>query len=277
MILVDHEIRQFCLNGQIDNPDFDSLTPDDQTAIYFSDEKSITNIGYDLTAASFYQQNHKQEKCELMPGESVFVASHETVHFDNRTVGMIQLKNSRLRMGLSLEAPMYQPGHTTVIYFRLTNLSSDKLLLKSGEKYAALVFEQLNGKPDVPYDGAFQKEFKYSEMADYSSIYEDQIEKLNNKIGDLQSLEKSIYGNVITILTVFIAIFSLINVNITLTAEAVSIPMLLAFNLAIVGAISLFSMFLHTLLFHKKENKVPGGLWSIPAICFILVFILIFI
>ena len=276
MILVDHEIRQFCLNGQIENPDFDKLTPENQTAIYFSNEKNITNIGYDLTAAAFYKQNKKTEKCELLPGESVFVASHETIHFDSRTVGILQLKNSRLRMGLSLESPMYQPGHTTVIYFRLTNLSSDKLFLKAGEKYAVLVFEQLHDQPKVPYEGAFQKEFDFREMADYSTIYEDQIEKLNDKIGDLQALERSIYGNVITILTIFIAIFSLINVNISLASAAASIPMLLAFNLAVVGGISLFALFLHTLLFRRNENRVPAGLWAIPIVCFIIVFALNF-
>lgn len=79
MILVDKEIKVFLANGQIGNTD-------NQTAIFDGSYDCVTNIGYDLRARGFIK------------GESVFVESFETIHFDNSTCGIVNIKNSRLRL-----------------------------------------------------------------------------------------------------------------------------------------------------------------------------------
>lgn len=92
MILVDKEIKVFLSNGQIcDN--------ENQTAIFDGTEDCITNIGYDLRARGFIKDGEILTHYDLEPGESVFVESFETIHFDNSTCGIVNIKNSRL--GLS--------------------------------------------------------------------------------------------------------------------------------------------------------------------------------
>lgn len=264
MLLVDSEIRTFLTNGKIAGTE---LAEAKQTAIAHGDEDCITNIGYDLRAARF-AKNGKffTDGCELNPGDSVFVESVEAIRFDNNTVGKLALKNSRIRMGFTMDAPTYQPGHTTKIYFRLTNVSNDVLSLVAGDKYAMLMFEQLNTAPDKPYNGPFEKEFSFNGLGAYKSKYADQIRTIDNKIEDLKSLEKNVYGNMLTILSIFVAIFSLLNVNISLTSQAASQISFLVFNLATLGAISLLALFLNALI--NKESKPSKLLWLVPGVCF---------
>lgn len=263
MLIVDHDINVFVANGQLCEPENNTSG---QTSIHYGDSASVTNIGYDLRTAGFAKGSKMESSYELLPGESVFVASKEVILFDNNTVGKVYLKNSRIRMGLTLDAPIYQPGHLTAIYFRLTNVSNNSILLDITEKYALLTFEQLDSPPTNPYSGTFQKEFKFAGLADYSSAYADQIKSLDGKIQTIKDLEKSIYGNVITILTIFIAVFSIININIELAREAASIVSFCAYNLATLGAISFLAILMHELFSKSADRK--HGLWLIPILCF---------
>ncbi len=256
VILVDKNIKVFVANG--------THRHEGETAIIEGAQENITNIGYDLVAGKFAIDGKMADECALNPGESVFVESVETVEFDNLTVGRVSLKNSRLRMGLTLDSPTYQPGHTTKIYFRLTNISKDIIGLEKGQKYATLIFEQLSEEPERPYDGAFQKEFSFKGLADYRSEYIRQIQSLDGKVKDLESLEKSIYANVLAVLAVFVAVFTLLNINISMAKASASIVDFLIFNLSTVGGVSALTLLLAGLLDKKKHLK---GLWCIPIIC----------
>lgn len=267
MLLVDSEIKTFLLNSEIDGTA--------QTWIKNGREDCVTNIGYDLRAARFAKNKSMQESCELNPGESVFVESEEVVRFDNNTCGIVSLKNSRIRMGFTLDAPTYQPGHTTKIYFRLTNVSNDVLVLSAGERYAMLMFQQLEKAPEVPYQGAFEKEFSFKGLGDYKSQYAEQIKSIDGKIKDLKTLEKSIYGNVISLLSVFVAVFTLLNVNISLAQGSARRGVFLLFNLAVLGSISFLSLFMDALI--HKEKTAPKWLWIFPILCFAAIFVLAFL
>lgn len=259
MLLVDNEIKTFLSNGE--------LTDTNQTSIKDGDESCITNIGYDLRADRFAKDGELVESCELQPGESAFIQSREIISFDNFTIGRVVLKNSRIRMGLTMDAPVYQPGHKTKIFFRLTNVSNTTIMLSSGEKYAMLAFEQLHKSPDSPYAGTFEAEFSFKGLANYQSEYADQIKSIKGEIKNLRDLEKSIYRNVITILSVFVAIFTLLNINIELTSRAAAGVIFLIFNLAVLGAISFLAVFLAFLI--NEENKPSKALWLVPISCFL--------
>lgn len=264
MPLVDKDIKSFLLNGQI--------AETSQTAILDGDANCITNIGYDLRADFFAKDGKLVEYCALQPGESVFVQSKEIISFDMITSGRVALKNSRIRMGLTLDAPVYQPGHKTKIFFRLTNLSSAELALAKGEKYAMLMFDQLLQAPAQPYTGAFVDEFSFKGLADYRSEYTSQIKSINGKLKNLQDVEKSIYANVIAILAVFVAVFTLLDVNIDLVGRAASGRLFLQFNLTVLGAISFLCVLLAFLL--NREAKPSKWLWLIPVCCFSAVLLL---
>ena len=261
MFLVDKEIKVFLSNGTIP----DNRT---QTAIYGGSDACVTNIGYDLRASGFVSGDTTVTSYDLTPGSSVFVESEECIYFDHFTCGIVQLKNSRIRMGLTLDAPIYQPGHNTKIYIRLTNLSEKTITLSAGEKYATMLFGQLHDRPDAPYNGVFQDESSYIGLNGYDT-YKAQMKAVDRKKLDLQSVEKNIYANVITILTVFIAIFSLINMNLSLAEDAVGGMHFLVYNFSLLGAVSFLVILLHELL--QKHDKRFHLLWIIPAFCFLAV------
>lgn len=260
MILLDRNIKKMLVNVE-------SLDGVPKPYISNGIESCITNIGYDLRAAHFMKDNKELLECSLAPGESIFVSSMEVIGFSNDMIGRVVLKNSRIRMGLTMDSPVYQPGHITPIYCRLTNLSNDKIELKQGDKYVTLIFEQLDEEPDTPYSGAFQNEFSFKGLADYKSEYIDQIQSIEGQIHDIKSLEKSVYGNVITILTIFIAIFSILNVNIGLIQKSVSGWTFLSYNLIILGAVGFLAALLKEFLPAQSERK--HGFWAIPILCFV--------
>ena len=135
------------------------------------DTERVTNIAYDLTAESFSTVPYEeQSSVTLNPGDCVHVKSVEEIKLPEDMICWVQLRNSRIRQGLSLDAPIYQPGHHTKVFFRLINNSGQELTLKEGDGIASIILERLGGKVQKPYSGAFQNEFNYSGMSDYESV-----------------------------------------------------------------------------------------------------------
>lgn len=256
MVIVDHEI--------MDRVERDGL-------IDSFDSSCLTNIGYDLRAKRFYFSTKGEESITLMPHESAFVESVETVTMPTDMLGRVALKNSRIRQGLSLDAPVYQPGHKTRIYFRLTNVSADSITLYSGDQYGTIIFDRLSTVPDRPYDGAFRDEFDYRGLGDYHDIYKHQIREIEKKADDLKSMANNIYGNVLMILTVFVALFSLLSINISLAANSATIKDYLVFNALLLGCVSFLVALLSPFF---KPKKRWWAYWIPSAICFAAAFYL---
>lgn len=243
----------------------------EQNLIDSYDSRCLTNIGYDLRAKMFYINSEGRKSVTLMPNDSVFVESVEIVTMPINLLGRVVLKNSRIRQGLSMEAPVYQPGHKTRIYFRLTNVSADAITLYEDDKYATICFEHLDGDPRKPYNGAFQDEFDYQGLADYQNVYKRQTRELEKKTDDLRSVESNIYTNVLAILAIFMALFSFLTVNVTLAANSATIEHYMIFNALMLGGISFLVALLNTIVKPKKNGWVC---WIPAAICFIAAFIL---
>lgn len=233
-------------------------------------EAHVMNIGYDLVADQF--TNQKQQSSShylLVPGDSVFVRTKESVNMPYDLAAHIVLRNSRIRQGLSLDAPVYQPGHKTRIFFRLTNISKSSIQLKQGDELAAILFEKLENSPDHPYQGTFQDEFDYRGMGTYGPQYSQQMQEIQDKMTDLKDLEKSLYGNVITLMTIFIGIFSLVNLNLTAaTSAAWSMKELLLYNLCVIGGISTLAGLVRILVPDLGKKPLTKLYWLIPLLCF---------
>ena len=235
-------------------------------------ESCLTNIGYDLRAKKFYTVKGAEDSVTLLPNESVFVESVEIVDMPKDLLGRVTLKNGRIRLGLTLDSPVYQPGHKTRIYFRLTNVSADIIALDADERYAMIMFEQLTDVPDEPYAGVFKDEFSFRGLGDYADVYKRQRKEIEKKTEDLKELERSIYGNVLAILAIFMALFSFVTLNISLSANSSTVEHYLIFNALLLGGIS----FLVALINMVMRN----GKWTnwIPAVgCFIAAFLLYFL
>lgn len=238
MILVDREIR--------------ALSEEELGLIRGFDQSCLSSVGYDLRTEYFVVDKKERQTAVLLPGESVFVASREAVQMPTNLLGRVYLRNSRIRQGLSLESPVYQPGHFSKVFFRLRNLSNNEIELSTGEKYAMIVFEQLTGEPDKHYGGTFQEEIDFKGLADYKEIYEKQMNEINRKTEDLKNIERSIYANVLVILTVFVALFSFMTANLGFFSEETTAKEFLVGNFILLGSISFLVAMLRTTIEIKK-------------------------
>ena len=220
----------------------------------------VTNIGYDVSCESFIKEPGTEEpKITLGPNESAFVKTSEIMKLPDDMIAYVQLRNSRIRQGLTLDAPIYQPGHNTKVFFRITNVSKGDISLSSSDELATVIFIQLDKAVKTPYSGTFSNEMNYEGMGDYSSNYSEQISKVDKKINNLEKLERNIYANVLAIMAVFVGVFSLININVSLVTQNIAIKTLLVTDFTMVGAIGfLIAMVSFITSSHKKIIWLPS-------------------
>lgn len=229
------------------------------------DPSCITNIGYDLRAEYFVFGDKKVSHTSLKHGESAFVATTENIRLPNDMLGRIVLKNSRLRQGLSMDAPVYQPGHHTKVFFRVTNVSGNEIDLQKDGKYVTILFEMLAGPVDNPYAGTFSGEMDYSGLGNYQDLYQKEIKEIEKKTETLKDLERSIYANVLVILTVFVALFSFLTTNISLLSANADEGRFLIYNFVMLGCISFLVALLNGVISFAKKQWIP---WAASVLSF---------
>ena len=230
MLMVDTDIRAMIESG--------SLYGQDESASALM--SFVGAIGYDLRTEHYCtSESRNMDSCMLQPGESAFVACREIINLPCDVLARISLRNSRIRQGFTLDAPVYQPGHHTRVFFRITNVSSSAISLDRNSSFANIHFEKLDHAPEKPYSGVFQNEMNFSDMAEYRNLYRREIQKVQSKVDEVKHLERNIYTNIITLMSIFIALFSLINVNVDIAfAEKVEKMRIIVSNLITIGSIS---------------------------------------
>ena len=266
MVLTDRELRT--LNQE--------LTAQNKPLISDAKSDQFFSIGYDLTTSGFYVgQEAEKSNISLAPNDSVFVKSKEVIDLPSDVMAYVSLRNSRIRQGLSLTAPIYQPGHKTNVYFRITNVSKQAIKLDCTKGIASILFVKLDLPVDKPYAGGFQSEFDYRGLGDYTSTLSKDMVDIEKKVENVKDIEKNMYGNVLAIMGIFVAIFSLINVNVSLaTAENVTMKMLLTMNFSTVTAIGFLIALIRTFF---PNGKHKCALWIACAVAFVATVVLQFI
>ena len=144
MTLIDKDIRALIQMGVLRN----------------ADETRVGSVAYDLRAAYYTQPDGTHaDALQLAPVGSVFVACEERIDLPGDLIGRVALRNGSIRAGLTLDAPVYQPGHKTRVFFRITNMSGKPVQLEKGAGLASIMFERLERTPAQVYGGRFQNEF----------------------------------------------------------------------------------------------------------------------
>lgn len=133
--------------------------------------KSVGVITYDLTTDHFSDEVGAHSEYLLKPGCSVFVGSKEIVDLPANLTARVLLKNSRVRQGLTLDTPLYFPGHKTVLYFHITNVSGDEIRFNQSSSIVQVAFERVDEIVVNPPNETFNKEFNYKGMARHSPRY----------------------------------------------------------------------------------------------------------
>lgn len=160
MLLSDGEIKRLIADGVLTDAVEDNVGP----------------VTYDLRTDAFVAADgSKSLTCRLRPGESIFVQCVEGVKLPLDVAARILLRNSRIREGLTLDAPLYFPGHGTVLYYRVTNVSGDAIGLDTVHGIAQVAFERVEQPVEQGYSGAFADEMQFRGMGSYTDIYKDEI------------------------------------------------------------------------------------------------------
>ena len=238
-------------------------------------ESNVSNICYDLTTNAFcISPGNEQKEIELNPGDSVFVQTEECIKLPNDITAEVHLRNRRIRQGLSLDAPVYQPGHYTRVFFRVTNVSRQQIHLDSETGLASLMFEPITGHVDHPYDGGFQDEIDYRGLGKYSSELSKDIRDIDGKIDSIKNIERNVYANVLSIMAIFVGIFTLININITAAMHKADIKMLLSLNLTTIGSVGFLVAMINTIIPDGKHKRTA---WAACVLAYVAAVILQFI
>ena len=98
------------------------------------------------------------------------------------------------------------------------------------------------------------------------------MRKIKERVEDLKSMEKGIYANVLVLLTIFVALFSLVNINVDLVRNgtgADTMFQMLVFNLAMVGSIAMLISFVQIII---KNRSINAYLLFVGILCFAAVF-----
>lgn len=220
MILVDKEIKDYVSKGEL--------------IVDGYQKNNVSNTSYDLTVASIYA-DEKTSQYDLTPGETVYIKTKEELKIPNDFVAFVREKNSMMRLGLQVDAPYYQPGHKTYAFLRVRNISKNVITIAGGQKIAQILFVKLDEEPEHPYDGTFQNETTYSGLGNYEQDYLARRKKYDDDtVKNIKKAERGIYANVLTLMGVFVAIFSVITINYQAFTQAnVTAGFIFALNLSL--------------------------------------------
>ncbi|MDO4849316.1 MAG: hypothetical protein Q4B45_06075 [Coriobacteriia bacterium] len=237
----------------------------DSGALVDAVETNIGPVSYDLRTKCFYANGAELSEVELSPGDSVFVGSVESVHLQNDVAARVLLKNSRIRQGLSLDAPLYFPGHSTRFFFRVTNVSANVIRLDTSKGIGQAAFESVEGV-EHPYSGAFSDEFSFSGLASYEGAYADQVKELEKKKDEIKGVETRIYGNVMTLFALFAAIFTFVNVNAGALSGTESITWVVVVDLMVLGGFTLLAGLMDAIVSSHRGSKIKWWIITIGLV-----------
>lgn len=215
---------------------------------------NVTAISYDLHIQSVIANEELADVYVLRPGEVVFIKTKEKISMPTDLMGRIGEKNSRMRQGLIVAGPHYYPGHCTYLYLRVQNATSGTIKIKKGDIIAQIFFEQLMDTPDKDYsqqvNASFNNEDAYRGLANYKDEYEDRMTQIKDADKKLDEKINNIYANILTIMGLFVSVFSIVMVNFTnisennLTKEFI-VPMNISLGIVITLFVGLLLIFIN--------------------------------
>ncbi len=238
------------------------------------DASNVTAVSYDLHIAGIVENNSLSSSYSLRPNEVVFIKTKEKIKVPDDLMGRIGEKNSRIRQGLSVIGPHYYPGHETYLYLRVQNVTSSAIKIKSGDAIAQLFFEQLVCVPEKTYasqeNASFNNEDEYRGLGNYKDEYEKRKEEVEDASKNLDERINNLYANILTIMGLFVSVFSIIMVNFTNICESnMTKEFIIPMNISLGIVITLFTGLL-LIFINRAKNK---GFLA----CFIILLLLLIV
>lgn len=110
----------------------------------------------------------------------------ECVQLPSDLTASVLLRNSGIRLGLSLDASLYFPGHGACLSHRVTNVSGSVIALDRSKGIAQVAFQHVDGTVANPYEGTFFDELDFSAAAatlTYMQESSKRLKKREKKLG----------------------------------------------------------------------------------------------
>ena len=132
-----------------------------------------------------------------------------------------------------------------------------------------------NHSYDQQVNASFNDEWKYRGLSNYKDYYEQRTSKATKAKKELEDKESSIYTNILTMMGIFVSIFSLITVNFNqLNSKNLTGNFILKMNLSLGIIITLFIGLIMIFLRKREDNKIMKyfiGLLVIMLIALLIV------
>lgn len=239
----------------------------------------VQPISYDVHIDEIIDEKKNVLSYDLEPHEIIMVRCKEEIIVPNDLAIRIENKNSLIRLGLSVTSPIYNPGHETPIYIRVENVSGNIITIEKDMTIAQMIFEQLSSIPTVTYNikenASFNNENKYRGLGKYNDILSKKTQKMEKVKEDLENREASIYANILTMMGIFVSIFSLITVNFaSINEKNFNKDFILTMNLFLGIVITLF---MGLILLFLNRSKSKWGIFVFIGVLILLTLMLFFI
>lgn len=252
MILVDKDIKNYVSENKLISQGYC--------------QANLKGIAYELTISCICLEK-EVSSYDLQPGEVVYIKTNEELNLPSDITGRIIERNSVMRVGLKVDGPQYIPGHKTYAFLRVQNISTSVFTLTKNFKIAQIMFEKLETIPELTYDKqeskGFADETKYVGLGEYNSEYSKLTKNFSSLKDEIESLKDKIYSNILTLMGIFVAIFTLISVNINAFAtKDITANLIAKINLCLVSVLTVL-LGLILLILNKGKKK-----WFI--ICYII-------
>lgn len=162
-----------------------------------------------------------------------------------------------------------------------------KRLVENNEKLLGLIkeVESLKNSNNIQIDivkGVKERyESDFSRVSKLENNFEEQVKKLNKlnkETKDLNNKYKNIVKDFLTILSLFVALFSIVVTNVNMFAGNPSVYLVAVVNLSLLIALSVIFMFIYRLFdFPKEKEKENNNLFKklIKYLVIILIIILV--
>lgn len=260
MILTDKDLSERIANGEliINNENYEPnrlncISYDINIGAIVSDEKNAD--GTYKSVSKYY----------LQPGETIFVKSDVKLKIPKDCIGIIYERNSVMRQGLVVDAPIYQPGHETYAFLRVHNIYAREKILSIDDPIAQIRFEQLQDIPSKTYDGKdepYQSEEEFRGVqGDLKHSWESETLRYEKKIEELNEKETRIYANVLTFMGIFISIFSLLTFSFGSNVQGLDVKNIILIDMSVCMIMYLLMGTIFIVVNHIKKNKYLFWYW----------------
>ena len=148
-------------------------------------------------------------------------------------------------------------------------------MIERGQSVLSLMVYQLDHHVE-PYSGKYTDQFDFANVHKFESTKLPDVVRLEKAAKKIEDSEQSIYGNVMTIMTIFIAIFSIVNLNMGLFGKNMPLKNIMIYNDVILTGISLLVTLISVMLGNHSKMST-SILCRITIVLFVVAILMYFL